>query len=320
MRAVRIIRINVLTRYYIMTNFSAPNGNGRLRIAVQKSGRLNKASVELLQKCGVKFIRSKNNLLACGQNLPIDLLYVRDDDIPRLIASGSCQLGIAGGNVFQEERLTEAGDSPSFPTPLRTLDFGQCRLSIAVPEGSKIKDTSDLNGLRIATSYPALTRDYLSTRGVTADIVLLSGSVEVAPELGTADAICDLVSTGQTLAAHRLIELQPIFQSQALLLGGPEIEPSMQPLLNMLLARVDGVLTVNESKYVMLHAPANKISEITGLLPGAETPTVLPLEGNSGRVAVHAVCRESVFWEHLESLKAAGASSVLVLPVEKMLA
>jgi ATP phosphoribosyltransferase len=203
---------------------------------------------------------------------------------------------------------------------LRKLGFGQCRLCIAVPEDMDIRDSTELEGKRIATSYPALTRYLLGKKGVSAEIIELSGSVEIAPGLGTADAISDLVSTGTTLRANHLREFEVLYESQAALYGREgDISADRQLLLDRLLARLEGVMRASESKYVMLHAPRESLAKITELLPGVEHPSIMPLEGTD-RIAIHAVCGEAVFWEHLEALKAAGASAILVLPVEKMLA
>lgn len=294
----------------------------RLKVAVQKSGRLSDQSIGLLERCGLKLARSKDRLFCFGQNMPVDLLLVRDDDIPGLLMDGVCDLGIVGENVAEEERLDrERLGEPAACTHLRALDFGACRLAIAVPEDEAYDGPASLAGRRIATTYPRLTERFLAEAGVDARIVRLSGAVEIAPKLGTADAIADLVSTGTTLRANHLREVEVIFRSTAQLYqGAAPLDPSRQVVLDRLLTRIEGVLQVKESKYVMLHAPRSALPEIRRILPGAEAPTVLPLEGEEHRVAVHAVCRETVFWEHLEELKAAGASAVLVLPVEKMLA
>ncbi len=291
----------------------------RIRVAIQKSGRLSDKSLALLQSCGLSFARSKDKLFWYGQDFPVDLLLVRDDDIPRLLLDGVCELGIVGENIAEEVMLERNGGSGL--KQLRKLRFGGCRLSLAVPEDSPMTCATDLDGTRIATSYPSLTRHLLKRKGVTATIVELAGSVEIAPGLGTADAIADLVSTGTTLRANHLRELEVIYQSTAALYqGAAELSEEKQTLLERLLMRLDGVLHAAESKYVMLHAPRNAVEKITALLPGAEQPTLLTLEGNNERVALHAVCRETLFWEHLEALKAAGASAILVMPVEKMLA
>ncbi|MCU0988230.1 MAG: ATP phosphoribosyltransferase [Lysobacterales bacterium] len=290
----------------------------RLRVAIQKSGRLAERSQEVLRSCGLKFARSKDQLFWYGQDFPVDLLLVRDDDIPRLLLDGVCELGIVGENTANEVMLERAGQSQL--NCLRRLGFGHCRLSVAVPEDRAVSTVEELQDARIATSYPELTRHLLEQRGVRATIVELSGSVEIAPGLGTADAISDLVSTGTTLRANHLRELDVLMHSEAALYGRVNgISDEKRALLQRLLSRLEGVLQAAESKYVMLHAPREALQRITELLPGVEHPSIMPLEG-SDRIAVHAVCGEAVFWEHLEALKAAGASAILVLPVEKMLA
>lgn len=289
----------------------------RLRVAIQKSGRLSEPSQVLLRNCGLRFARSKDKLFWYGLDFPVDLLLVRDDDIPRMLLDGVCELGVVGENIAREVMLERNGGSGL--NCIRRLGFGGCRLSLAVPEDSSIEGSAALNGKRIATSYPELTRQLLRERGIEATIVELSGSVEIAPGLGTADAISDLVSTGTTLRANHLRELETLFESEAALFAPEAASAKKQALQRRLLARLEGVISAAESKYVMLHAPSKAVDEITNLLPGVEHPTLLPLEG-SERIAVHAVCREGVFWEHLEALKAAGATAILVLPVEKMLA
>jgi ATP phosphoribosyltransferase len=291
----------------------------RIRVAIQKSGRLSDKSLNLLQSCGLRFARSKDKLFWYGQDFPVDLLLVRDDDIPRLLLDGVCELGIVGENIAEEVMLERNGGSGL--AQLRKLSFGGCRLSLAVREDSTVTRAEELDGARIATSYPSLTRHLLEQKGIAATIVELAGSVEIAPGLGTADAISDLVSTGTTLRANHLRELETIYTSTAALYqGAAALSEEKELLLKRLLMRLDGVLHAAESKYVMLHAPRDAVQKITDLLPGAEQPTLLSLEGNSERVALHAVCRETLFWEHLEALKAAGASAILVMPVEKMLA
>lgn len=291
----------------------------RIRVAVQKSGRLSEKSLALLQGCGLHFARSKDKLFWFGQDFPVDLLLVRDDDIPRLLLDGVCELGIVGQNVAREVTLERNGGDGL--RELRTLGFGACRLSLAVPEDTPLKSVADLDGRRVATSFPNLTRQLLEQRGVRPRIIELSGSVEIAPGLGTADAVADLVSTGTTLRANHLRELEVLFRSAAaLFVAEAGLTEEKQALLDRLLARIDGVLQAQESKYVMLHAPREAVEEITRLLPGVEHPTLLELEGAPDRVALHAVCREGLFWEHLEALKGAGATAILVLPVEKMFA
>ena len=300
---------------------SAVPTRDRLRIAVQKSGRLSDASQDLLARCGLKFRQSRDKLFCFGESLAIDLLLVRDDDIPGLIAQGVCDLGIVGRNVSSEQALAARDGANGFAAEeLRTLGFGRCRLSIAVPQDMVYSSPADLDGLRIATTYPALLADWLANEGVTADVVVLSGSVEIAPRLGTADAICDLVSSGATLAANQLRDVATILDSEAVLVG-PALPPADErgELRELLLRRVDGVVQVRESKLVMFQAPRAAVSSITRLLPGGQQPTVMNVEG-SDDVALQAVCYGAITWQHLEAMKQAGACRMLVLPVEKMLA
>ncbi|HVF16558.1 MAG TPA: ATP phosphoribosyltransferase [Steroidobacteraceae bacterium] len=294
----------------------------RLKVALQKSGRLTDNSLDLLVRCGLKYSRGKDQLMCYGENMPLDVLLVRDDDIPDLVQQDVCDLGIVGLNVIEEKRLAfqARGITPLFEQ-LMVLDFGRCRLSIAVPDGTEYKGVSSLRGKRIATTYPNILGRYLRQNDVQAEVVTLSGAVEIAPRLGRADYICDLVSTGSTLIANHLWEADTILESQAAIITTPvPVSPEKQDWIHRIGVRIDGVQQVKESKYIMLHAPRSKLAEIKKLLPGSESPTVVPLDGSSDKVAIHAVCRENVFWETLESLKAAGASAILVLPVEKMLA
>ena len=294
----------------------------RLKLAVQKSGRLTDHSVELLVRCGLKLSRGKDQLVGYGENMPLDLLFVRDDDIPDLVQEDVSDLGLVGLNVIEEKRLELAarGTRARFEV-LRSLDFGRCRLSIAVPDGTAFDGPQWLQGKRIATTYPFMLGRYLAERNIEAEIVTRSGAVEIAPRLGRADAICDLVSTGSTLIANRLHEVETVLESHAVLIRTPvALPPVKNEWVERLLMRIDGVQQVKESKYIMLHAPRAALAEIRKLLPGSESPTIIPLEGHPDKVAIHAVCRENVFWETLESLKKAGASALLVLPVEKMLA
>ncbi len=294
----------------------------RLKLAVQKSGRLTDPSLDLLTRCGLKISRGKDQLMAYGENMPLDVLFVRDDDIPDLVQEDVCDLGLVGLNVLEEKRLElQARGAQARFQQLRTLDFGRCRLSIAVPEGVSYDGAASLRGKRIATTYPFMLANFLRQRDVKAEIVTLSGAVEIAPRLGRADLICDLVSTGSTLQANHLREVETVLESHAVLIRTPlKVPPEKEEWVERLLLRIEGVQAVRESKYIMLHAPRAALPEIRRLLPGSESPTIIPLEGFPDRVAVHAVCRENVFWETLESLKGAGASAILVLPVEKMLA
>jgi len=294
----------------------------RLKLAVQKSGRLTDPSLDLLTRCGLKLSRGKDQLMGFGENMPLDVLFVRDDDIPDLVQEDVCDLGLVGLNVLEESRLELASRGhPARFQQIRTLDFGRCRLCLAVPNETSFEGPGSLRGKRIATTYPFLLERYLRERDIKAEIVTLSGAVEIAPRLGRADLICDLVSTGSTLQANHLREVETVLESHAVLIRTPlELPPQKDEWVERLLMRIEGVQSVRESKYIMLHAPRAALSRIRELLPGSESPTIIPLEGHPDRVAIHAVCRENVFWETLESLKKAGASALLVLPVEKMLA
>ncbi len=293
----------------------------RIKVAIQKSGRLTDRSLELLERCGLKYTRGRDQLIGFGENMPVDVLLVRDDDIPALVRDDVCDLGIVGMNVLEERRLQFVAEG--MPEPfrvIRPLDYGRCRLAFGYPEDSPVSAVAQLQGRRVATSYPRIVQDYLERTGIDASVVEFAGAVEIAPSLGRADAICDLVSTGATLAANRLREGETILDSQAILIQTPQrVPPGKTEWIERLLQRIDGVMQVRESKYVMMNAPISALAEITRLLPGAEAPTVIPLEGRGDKVAIHVVCRENVFWETLENLKRAGASSLLVLPVEKML-
>ncbi|MCL4409967.1 ATP phosphoribosyltransferase [Aliidiomarina haloalkalitolerans] len=293
----------------------------RLTIAVQKSGRLSKESLKLLEACGVKFNLHEQRLMAHSTSHPIDLLRVRDDDIPGLVMDGVVDLGLVGENVLEEERLERSiKNQPSSFQSLRRLDFGFCRLSIAVPKETNYQGLTDLNGSKIATTYPRILESYLATQGIQAKPVMLTGSVEVAPRAGLADAICDLVSTGATLEANGLVEQEVIFRSQVQIIQRSEsLSDEKQKLVSKLLARLDGVQLAKESKYIMLHAPKDKLTEVEAILPGAERPTVLPLSHTDEQVAVHVVSTENLFWETMEQLKALGCSSILVMPIEKMM-
>ncbi len=294
----------------------------RLRIAIQKSGRMADVSQDLLARCGLKFRQSRDKLFCFGESMPIDLLLVRDDDIPGLIAQGVCDLGIVGRNVLAEQALAaRAGGEVAPASELRPLNTSRCRLSIAVPQEMEYENPQQLQGMRIATSYPALLGDWLTRNGVEAKVVFLAGSVEIAPRLGTADLICDLVSSGATLAANQLKEAVVLLDSEAVV-AGPEEAPLDErgELRELLLRRIDGVIQVRESKLIMLHTARAQVETIRKILPNAQTPTLLPIEGSPDQVALQAVCYGAITWTHLEDMKRAGASQLLVLPVEKILA
>ena len=286
----------------------------RLKIALQKKGRLSQDCSALLKQCGVKINWNEQRLIAYSENLPIEILRVRDDDIPGLIFDGVADLGIIGENVLEEEELGRlaAGETVAYKK-LRQLDFGGCRLSLAIDRDQQYNGVQDFANVRIATSYPNLLKRYMKAQGVPFKSTLLNGSVEVAPSAGLADAICDLVSSGATLEANGLKEVEVIYCSKAWLSNDKQI------LVDRLLTRIQGVQQAAESKYIMLHAPKNRLEEITALLPGVENPTILPLAHDDSKVAMHVVSQENLFWETMEQLKEVGASSILVLPIEKMM-
>ena len=293
----------------------------RLRVATQKSGRLSSPGRELLTRSGLIFRESRDRLFCYGETLPIDLLLVRDDDIPGLIAEGVCDLGFVGRNVLEELRLgvVAEGRAPAF-RELRALGFGHCRLSIALPQEQEWMGPQDLAGLRIATSYPNLLADWLLRNGVEAEVVTLSGSVEIAPRLGKAEAICDLVSSGATLAANQLREVATILQSEAVLVGSNTVFGDERDALSeLLLRRLDGVLKVRDARLLLLQANRDRLAEVAALLPGGAIPSVSVVVGGTDAVALQAVCQGEITWQHLEDLKRAGARNMLVLPVEQML-
>ena len=291
----------------------------RLRIAIQKSGRLSEASIDLLARAGLSFRMSRDRLFCFGESLPVDLLLVRDDDIPGLIEQGVCEAGVVGYNVAREHTLARGDESERFGV-VAELGFGGCRLSIAVPQEEDWQGPAQLAGRRIATSYPGLLGDYLQRHGVQADIVVLSGSVEIAPRLGTADLICDLVSSGATLLANQLKEVAVIMESEAVMIAThAPLADERRELLDMLVRRLNGVLRGRQSKLLLFNAPRDALGGLLAQLVDADPPTTLPLQGPSDRVAVQAICHRDVSWQQLEELKRGGASHLLVLPVEKML-
>ena len=292
----------------------------RLRIAMQKSGRLTEPALDLLQRCGLTFRQSRDKLFCFGEGEPVDLLLVRDDDIPGLIEQGVCDLGIVGRNVLDEYRLTEGREAAPL-AELRPLGFGRCRLSIAVPQELDYQGPQQLAGQRIATSYPGLLGTWLAGQGVDASVVTLAGSVEIAPRLGTADAICDLVQSGGTLVANQLREADVLLESEAVL-AGPEALPTDErgDMLELLLKRLDGVIQVRESRLLLLQTSRGALESITRLLPGGPQPTLLPVAGQPDQLMLQALCAGEVSWRQLEEIKKAGAREMFVLPVEKMLA
>jgi ATP phosphoribosyltransferase len=281
----------------------------RLRIAVQKSGRLHDDSVALLRECGIDLRNVKDRLRTESDDFPLEVFFLRDDDIPQYVEDGVADIGIVGQNVLLEKgRDVEV---------VQELGFGKCRLSLAVPRSESWEGVPSLEGRRIATSYPRIVGDFLARQGVRAEIHEISGSVEIAPGIGLADVVADLVSSGGTLFMNGLREVEPILQSQAVLVKNKGLDGGSQRLLESLLFRIRAVKRAKRNKYVLLNAPNDRLGDIVALLPGMKSPTVLPL-AESGWSSVHSVLSEEEFWDRIERLKAAGAQGILVVPIEKM--
>jgi ATP phosphoribosyltransferase len=306
-----------------MQRTAAANARDRLRIAIQKSGRLSEPALALLAASGLSWQESRDKLFYYGESLPVDLLLVRDDDIPGLIADGVCDLGMVGRNVLLEQRYER--EHAGRPVPFREwrgLGFGRCRLMFGIPDDWDWNPQAQLPGTRIATSYPALLTRWLREREIDATPVTMSGSVELAPRLGQADLVCDLVSSGATLASNRLKPVEVVLDSEAVLAGPVEDFTDVRAgIAELLLRRLDGVMKIRESKLLMLQAPRAVLPHLMQLLPDAEPPTVMPLDGQpGGDVALQALCHGAMTWQRLEDLKRAGARGLMVLPVERMLA
>lgn len=306
-----------------MHRTAAANARDRLRIAIQKSGRLSEPALALLAASGLSWQESRDKLFYYGESLPIDLLLVRDDDIPGLIADGVCDLGMVGRNVLLEQAYErEHGGRPVPFREWRGLGFGRCRLMFGIPDDWNWDPQAQLPGTRIATSYPALLTRWLRDRNIDATAVTMSGSVELAPRLGQADLVCDLVSSGATLASNRLKPVEVVLDSEAVMAGPVEDFTDVRAgIAELLLRRLDGVMKIRESKLLMLQAPRAVLPHLMQLLPDAEPPTVTPLDGQAGGdVALQALCHGAMTWQRLEDLKRAGARGLMVLPVERMLA
>lgn len=281
----------------------------RLKIAIQKSGRLNEDSLQLLKECGVKINSSSDALRASASGFPLDIFFLRNGDIPNYLEDGVVDIAILGENTLLESATTYSID--------HKLGFSSCRLSIATPKEVKNFKLTDLNGKKIATSYPIILENFLKKEGVTADIHTISGSVEIAPNIGLADAICDIVSSGATLFQNGLVEQNVVLQSEAVMVSSPKIDEEARKLYNELLFRIASVLQARNFKYILLNAPNEKIPEISKILPVLKSPTVLPL-AMEGWSSIHSVIEKDKFWEILAQLKAVGAEGILVVPIEKM--
>jgi len=283
----------------------------RVKIAIQKNGRLSSDSLSLLRKCGIEFNESENMLFIKSTNMSVDLLMVRDDDIPRLVGQNIADLGIVGENVIKEKQLSN--NSLKIDQKIK-LGFSKCRLSFAKPQGFEV---GDMNNLKIATSYPEIVRNYLSNKNIDAEIIEIHGSVELTPFVNISDIIVDLVSTGATLESNNLVEFDNVMKSEAMLISSNDISSEKSLLIEKIISRINSVIEAKDSKYIMFNANTKDIDDLIDLLPSAESPTVIPLADKS-KVAIHSVCKEDIFWKTIESLKSRGASSILVLPIEKL--
>ena len=281
-----------------------------LRIAVQSKGRLYDETMELLQESGISLGVSKRTLLVQAGNFPVEVLFLRDDDIPQSVAGGVADVGIVGENEFVER--AEKADI------IKRLGFSRCRLSLAIPKAIDYQGLEWFNGKKIATSYPGILKTFLKEKGIKADIHVITGSVEIAPGIGLADAIFDIVSSGSTLVSNNLREVEVVMQSEALLIGNPKMDADKKAILEELLFRFDAVKAAQGKKYIMMNVPDDRMSEVLAELPGIKSPTVMPL-ATKGWSSVHTVLDEKRFWEIIGKLKAAGAEGILVLPIEKMI-
>ncbi|QQX76129.1 MULTISPECIES: ATP phosphoribosyltransferase [Aequorivita] len=282
----------------------------KLKIAVQKSGRLHDESLALLKDCGIYIDNGRDQLKASATNFPLEIYYLRNGDIPQYLKDGVVDCAIIGENL-----LVEKGEGISIAS---RLGFSKCRVSLAVPKTFKYSSIEDFNGKRIATSYPETTRNYLDEKGIEAELHIINGSVEIAPNIGLADAICDIVSSGSTLFKNNLKEVEVILKSEAVLAVSPNISESTTKILDKIRFRIQSVLQGRDSRYVLLNAPNEKIDEIIKILPGMKSPTLLPL-AEDGWSSIHSVVNRDVFWEVIEELKQAGAEGILVCPIEKMI-
>ena len=284
--------------------------DNRLRIAVQKRGRLSDSSLSLIKECGIKFNNGTGKLKSSATNFPIEFLFLRDDDIPGYVQDGIADVGIVGAN--------EATEKNKNVEQVQNLGFSKCRLSLAIDKNIPYRGIEDFQGKSVATSYPKILGDYFREKGIAADIHEISGSVEIAPSIGLAYGICDIVSSGSTLMSNGLKEVEVVYRSEAVLIGNPSLAPEKRAVLDQLCFRIDAVQAAKSNKYILLNAPNEAVEKIMGILPGMRSPTVLPL-ATEGWSSIHSVIKEDVFWEVIEELKEAGAEGILVVPIEKMI-
>ena len=282
----------------------------KLKVAIQKSGRLNEESLELLKECGISINNGKDQLMAQASNFPLEVLYLRNSDIPHYVEDGVVDLAIIGENTVIEKRADVS--------KLLDLGFSGCRVSIAIPKSEEFTGLEWLQGKKIATSYPNTLNDFLQQNNIQAEAHVITGSVEIAPGIGLADAICDIVSSGSTLFKNGLTEVYTLFKSTAFLVANPNLDEEKQVLVEQLIFRIKAVLAAKCNKYILLNAPEEKLEEICRVLPGVKSPTVMPLR-MKGWYSLHSVVNENQFWESIGALRAAGAEGILVVPIEKMI-
>lgn len=281
-----------------------------LRIAVQSKGRLYEDTMDLLKETGIKINNARRTLLVQSSNFPIEVLYMRDDDIPECVASGVADIGIVGENEFVEREVDA--------NIVKRLGFSKCRISLAIPEAIDYTGVKWFDGKKIATSYPNILKKFAKEQGISIDVHVIQGSVEIAPGIGLSDGIFDIVSSGSTLVSNKLREVEIVMKSEALLIGNKELSSEKQATLNEFLFRIQSVLVADDKKYVLMNAPTDKVKEICAILPGIKSPTILPL-ATEGWTSIHTVVDQKHFWEIVGQLKAAGAEGILVLPIEKMI-
>ena len=282
----------------------------KLKIAVQKSGRLSEKSIQLLQECNIKLTNGNRKLIAVSSNFPIEILYLRDDDIPQYINDGVADIGIVGENEMLEKK---------YPLSIyQRLGFAKCRLSLAIPKTKNYQSINYFQNKKIATSYPSILKNFLEKNNIKAEIHQISGSVEISPSIGLADAIFDIVSSGSTLISNGLKEVEKVMNSEAVIIGNKNLESQKAKILEDMLFRIRAIQTANSNKYILLNAPKNKLEEITQVIPGMKSPTIMPL-AEEGWYSIHSVVNEDKFWEIIDKLKIAGAQGILVVPIEKMI-
>ncbi|MFY9154488.1 MAG: ATP phosphoribosyltransferase [Prolixibacteraceae bacterium] len=284
--------------------------NNLLKIAIQTKGRLNEDSMKLIDEAGIKLPMSSRKLISSATNFPMEALFLRDDDIPQAVAGGVADVGIVGENEMLEKKENVV--------IAKRLGFSKCRLSLAIPKDDEYLGLEYFNGKKIATSYPVILNDFFRKNNISAEIHVITGSVEIAPGIGLADAIFDIVSSGSTLVSNRLKEVEVVVYSEAVLIANPNLSPEKEAILNEVIFRMESVQRAEKKKYILLNAPNEKLAEIESYLPGMKSPTVMPL-AEEGWSSVHSVIEEKYFWEIIGKLKAAGAQGILVIPIEKMI-